>query len=213
MASMEEKLLMGVLSQIEVGRIDYDPTATAMAMKRFSSQNHPMLAFTITDITRFTELAEFIGVATPKAARLQMGSLPTKPYKGVGSSAKHCEKGGWSGQESWQEWVWKPQEITRPGYQEGKCQGEEETGGKTEDEEEMDYDKESTGVDIKMEEPVTPSRKLPSRRARVTRFVEETSDAEDEQEGEDGYMHVTAGVEKMEHLAVKNENESDELLY
>lgn len=73
--------------------------------------------------------------------------------------------------------------------------------------EKMDYDKVNTGVDIKMEEPVTPSRKLPSRRARVTKFVEETSDAGDEQEED---MQVGEEVKGMEDLAVKDEKEEEE---
>ncbi|KAB8300423.1 hypothetical protein EYC80_000597 [Monilinia laxa] len=47
------------------------------------------------------------------------------------------------------------------------------------DEEEIYYDKEGMDVEIKLE---IPSRKLPYRWARATRFVEKTSDAEDEQE-------------------------------
>lgn len=72
----------------------------------------------------------------------------------------------------------------------------------------MDYDK--TDVGIKMEEPVTPSRKLPSRRARVTNFVEETSDMEDEDGDRDGDMQAGEEVDGMEDLAVKDEKNEEE---
>lgn len=55
--------------------------------------------------------------------------------------------------------------------------------GSDEEEEMMAYDKESMDVDIKIK---IPSRKLPYRQARATKFVEQSSDAEDEQEEEEG---------------------------
>ncbi|KAF7904667.1 hypothetical protein EAF00_002001 [Botryotinia globosa] len=184
MASMEEKLLMGVLTQIEVGRIDYD------------------------------ELAKYIGVATSKAARcrwdrykhkLTKGAPPITPRKAAGVGKKiglvSPKKAGGS-----------PKKNNRgsPKKSRGRIKEESDEEGEEldiDEDEEMDYDKNAPDLHVKMEEPITPSRRLPSRRARVTKFVEETSDAEDEQEEEDGEMQVGAEVEGMKDLAVKDEDD------
>ncbi|RAL67401.1 hypothetical protein DID88_008156 [Monilinia fructigena] len=120
MASMDMKLLIEVLSQIEVGHIDYDPRNSVGGAKKF-------------------------GLVSPKKAG------PSSKKKGHRRPKKSRRR-----------------TITM------ESDEEEE-----EDEEEMDYDKEAMDVEIKME---IPSRKLPYRRARATNLVEETSDAENEQE-------------------------------
>ncbi|KAF7893465.1 uncharacterized protein EAF02_001003 [Botrytis sinoallii] len=178
MASMEEKLLMGVLTQIEVGRIDYE------------------------------ELANYIGVATSKAARcrwdrykqkLTKGAPPITPKKAAGVGKKiglvSPKKAGGSP---------KKNNHGSPKKSRGRIKEEELDVDK---DEEMDYDKNAPDLGVKMEEPVTPSRRLPSRRARVTKFAEETSDAEDEQEEEDGEVQVGAEIEGMKDLAVKDEDD------
>lgn len=72
----------------------------------------------------------------------------------------------------------------------------------------MDYDKETPDLDVK-QELVTPSRRLPPRRARVTKFVEETSDTEDEGEEEYGEVQVGGEGDRMKDLAIKDENQDD----
>ncbi|TGO20833.1 hypothetical protein BPAE_0262g00100 [Botrytis paeoniae] len=157
MASMEEKLLMGVLTQIEVDRIDYD------------------------------EPANYIGVATSKAARcrwdrykqkLTKRAPPITPKKAAGAGKKiglvSPKKAGGS-----------PKMNNRGSPKKSRGRIKEESDEEDEEldvdeDEEMDYHKNAPELDVKMEEPVTLSHRLPSRRARVTRFVEETSDAEDE---------------------------------
>ncbi|TGO40682.1 hypothetical protein BHYA_0033g00360 [Botrytis hyacinthi] len=194
MASMEEKLLMGVLTQIEVGRIDYDGIQS-------SPQAFPN-----------DQLAKYIGVATSKAARcrwdrykrkLTKGAPPITPRKAAGVGKKiglvSPKKAGGS-----------PKKNNRGSPKKSRGRIKEESDEEEEeldiDEDEgMDYDKNAPDLDVKMEEPVTPSRRLPSRRARVTNFVEDTSDAEDEQEEEGGEMQVGAEVEGMKDLAVKDE--------
>ncbi|TGO14367.1 hypothetical protein BTUL_0054g00360 [Botrytis tulipae] len=202
MASMEEKLLMGVLTQIEVGRIDYDGI-------QCSPQPFPD-----------DQLAKYIGVATSKAARcrwdrykqkLTKGAPPITPRKAAGVGKKiglvSPKKAGGS-----------PKKNNRGSPKKSRGRIKEESGEEEEEldidededeDEEMDYDKNAPDLDVKMEEPVTPSRRLPSRRARVTKFVEETSDAEDEQEEEDGDMQVGAEVEGMKDLAVKDEDDGE----
>ncbi|KAF7958119.1 hypothetical protein EAE96_003683 [Botrytis aclada] len=184
MASMEEKLLMGVLSQIEVGRIDYD------------------------------ELAKYIGVATSKAARCRWDRYKQKLTKGapLTTPKKAAGVGKRIGLVSPKKAGGSPKKNSRGSPKKSrrriKEESEEEEVELDVDEdvgEEVDYDENAPDLDIKMEEPVTPSRRLPSRRARVTKFVEETSDAEDEQEEEDGEVQVGAEVEGMKDLAVKDE--------
>ncbi|KAI9647041.1 hypothetical protein NHQ30_005043 [Ciborinia camelliae] len=197
MASMEEKLIMGVLSQIEVGRIDYDRE----------------------------ELATYIGVATPKAARCRWdryrqkltkgaGLQPTTARKSVGVAKKigsvSPKKAGGSPKKNGRG---SPKKSRGRNIKKESDEEEEELDVDVDEDgegEEMDYDKEGADDHIKIEESVTPSRKLPSRRARVTKFVEETSDAEDEQEEEDGEWQVCAEVEKMEDLVVKDERDEDD---
>ncbi|KAF7907102.1 uncharacterized protein EAF01_004689 [Botrytis porri] len=184
MATMEEKLLMGVLTQIDVGRIDYD------------------------------ELANYIGVATSKAARcrwdrykqkLTKGAPPLTPKKAAGVGKKigsvSPKKAGGS-----------PKKNNRgiPKKSRGRIKEESDEEVKEVDmneDEGMNYDKNNSDLDVEMEDPVTPSRRLPSRRGRVTKFVEETSDVEDEQEEEDGEVQVDAEVEGMKELAVKDEDD------
>ncbi|ESZ91451.1 hypothetical protein SBOR_8174 [Sclerotinia borealis F-4128] len=192
MSSTETKLVMSVLSQVEVGRIDYD------------------------------KLAKDIGVATPKAARCRWdryrqklakgaGLPPTSARKAVGASKKigavSPKKAGGSPKKSGRESLKKSR--GRAIKRESDEDEEEEEVNAGEEGEEMDYDKEGTDVDIKVEEPVTPLRKLPYRQARVTKFVEETSDAEDEQEEEDGDVQDDPEVDGMGGLAVKDEDDED----
>ncbi|KAF7864479.1 hypothetical protein EAF04_006612 [Stromatinia cepivora] len=195
MATMEEKLLMGVLSQIEVGRIDYG------------------------------QLANYIGVANPKAARnrwdrykkkLTMGAGSTTARKAIGVSKKigsvSPKKAGGSPKKNARG---SPKKSHGWAIKQESDGEEDEEMDTDEEDEEKNYEKESMDVDIKMEEPVTPSRKLPFRRARVTKFVEETSDAEDEQEEEEegGDMQVDSEVERMEDLAIKDEDDEDDYHY
>ncbi|TEY65550.1 hypothetical protein BOTCAL_0139g00170 [Botryotinia calthae] len=166
MASMEEKLLMGVLTQIEVGRIDYD------------------------------ELAKYIDVATSKAARRRWdrykqkftkGGPPITPKKGAGvgktiTSVSPKKAGGSPNKNN----RGSPK-TSRARIKEESDEEEEEVDVGVDEDEEMDYDKKTQDLDVK-EELVTPSRRVLSRRAKVTKFVEETSGAEDEEEEEYGEM-------------------------
>ncbi|KAJ8068706.1 hypothetical protein OCU04_002405 [Sclerotinia nivalis] len=193
MSTPEEKLLMGVLSQFEIARIDYD------------------------------KLATFIGAANPKAARsrwdrykqkLTKGAGPTTARKAIGVSKKigsvSPKKAGGSPKKNARG---SPKKSRGRAIKQESDGEEDEEMDTDEEDEEKDYEKESMDVNIEMEEPVTPSRKLPSRRARVTKFVEETSDAEDEQEEEDGNMQMAAEVEIMEDLAIKDEDDKEDYHY
>ncbi|KAK6592141.1 hypothetical protein ACHAO1_002095 [Botrytis cinerea] len=183
MASMEEKLLMGVLTQIEVGRIDYD------------------------------ELAKYIGVATSRAARgrwdrykqkLTKRGAPITPKKGAGVGKKITSV-------TPKKAVGSPKKngLGNPKISRGRIKEESEEEEVCADEdEEMDYDKETPDLDVK-QELVTPSRRLPPRRARVTKFVEETSDTEDEGEEEYGEVQVGGEGDRMKDLAIKDENQDD----
>ncbi|TGO67283.1 hypothetical protein BOTNAR_0045g00270 [Botryotinia narcissicola] len=198
MDSMEEKLLMGVLTQIEVGRIDYDGI-------QCSPQPFPD-----------EELAKYIGVATSKAARCRWDRYKQKLTKGAPSITprKAAGVGKKIGSVSPKKVGGSPKKNnrgismkSRGRIKEESDEEEEELDIDEEEDEEMDHDKNAPDLDVKMEEPVTPSRRLPSRRARVTKFVEETSDAEDEQEEEDEEMQAGPEVEGMKDLAFKDEND------
>ncbi|CAD6440113.1 4665f742-8e60-4dba-a126-3026f74f50f7 [Sclerotinia trifoliorum] len=186
MTTPEEKLLLGVLTQFELGRIDYD------------------------------KLATFIGVATPKAARcrwdrykqkLTKGAGPTTLRRTIGVSKKigsvSPKKAGDSPKKNTQG---SPKKSRGRVIKQESDEEDEEMDTEEEEGEEKDCEKGDMDADIKMEEPVTPLRKLPSRRARVTKFVEETSDAEDEEE-DDEDMQVAAEVERMKDLSVKDEDD------
>ncbi|APA07697.1 predicted protein [Sclerotinia sclerotiorum 1980 UF-70] len=195
MSTPEEELLMGLLTQSEPRRIDFD------------------------------RLATFIGVATPEAARCKLDryrqkiaqrARPTTFRKTTGVSKKigsvSPKKAGDSPKKNARGNPKKSRGrvIKQESDEDEKMDMDEEDGEK------KDYEKESMDVNIKMEEPVTPSRKLQFRRARVTRFVEDISDAEDEQEEEeeeeeeDGDMQVAAEAERMEDLSIKDEDDDEE---
>ncbi|CCD43938.1 hypothetical protein BofuT4_P061480.1 [Botrytis cinerea T4] len=172
MASMEEKLLMGVLTQIELGRIDYD------------------------------ELLAEDGIATNR--NLQRGGAPITPKKGAGVGKEITSV-------TPKKAVGSPKKngLGSPKISRGRIKEESEEEEVCADEdEEMDYDKETPDLDVK-QELVTPSRRLPPRRARVTKFVEETSDTEDDGEEEYGEVQVGGEGDGMKDLPVKDENQDD----
>lgn len=167
------------------------------------------------DLTLSIELAKYIGVATSKAARcrwdrykqkLTKGAPPITPRKAAGVGKKiglvSPKKAGGSPKKNNR----GSPKKSRGRIKEESDEEEEELDIEEDEDEEMDYDKNAPNLDVKIEEPVTPSRRLPSRRARVTKFVEETSDAEDEQEEEDGETQLGVEVEGMKDLAVKDED-------
>lgn len=166
-----------------------------------------------TNFRLFTELAKYIGVATSRAARgrwdrykqkLTKGGALITPKKGSGVGKKITSV-------SPEKAIGIPKKngLGSPKKSRGRIKEEsdkEEEEAYADEDEEMDYDKKTPDLDVK-QELVTPSRRLPPRRARVTKFVEETSDTEDEGEEEYGEVQVGGEGGGMKGLAVKDENQ------